>query len=287
MVLVIPGVAFATAYDSTLTLDNKYPDTWGRIGDGISGTLQYNLSGATFDFSLSATGLEDVQYSLIYYANPWPGNNPGKLIDTGIAVGGSLIMSGSPNLNMNLPTPPDSNMVVPHNVPPDNYAHAYGAKIWLVPSDCYDGTKITVWSPTRFLFETDLITYTDTNLASGTVVTTTTTVTEPTATIGLTVAPLSLGFGCVAIGSCSAELPITLTNTGDVPIKVIATTSAGFYTDCMKLALSGGTYYPASGWISTTIPVGSALTIYTKVCPTIAYSGTITGSVSFVASFAP
>lgn len=291
LALIFMGLAFvqptlATSYTNTLTLDNKNSTTWARITDtpaDFIATLQYNVSGATFDFSLTGTVPEaNTAYSLIYYANPWPGSNPGKLIGAGISLpDGSLTISGTPDLGMNLPTPPDSNMLVDHCVLPDMYAHCYGAKIWLVPSDCYTEPAVTTWSPARFLFETDLINYTDTDLA-GTGVPLTTTITEPAATIGLTVSPPSLSFGSVSVGSCSDNSSITLTNAGNVPIKVTASTSAGFYTDCLKIE-----NVTANGWISTKILVGGHLDINVKVCPTIAYNGTITGSVSFVASFAP
>jgi len=284
--LVIPASVSAVTYDSSTVLDNK-DAAWARVSDDRLGTLQYNKSGATFSYSFTATGLEEgIAYSLIYYANPYPGNFPGKLIGTGTAGSdGALTITGTPNLNMSLPTPPDSNMLVDHSVAPDFYAHAYGAKIWLVPSACYDGSKITVWSPTRFLFETDLINYTDTDLEGETTVTTTTTITEPTSTIGLTVSPVSVAFGSVVIGSCSAEMPITLTNTGNVSIKVTANPSTGFYATCMQLKPNGGAYTSAAGWVSPVIPAGASLVVDAKVCPTIAFSGTVTGTLGFNASF--
>lgn len=285
----IPIQAQAVTYDGgissvgTLVLDNK--DTvWARVTDGKYGTLTYNSEGATFNFSFTGVGLEvSTAYSLIYYANPYPGNNPGALIGVGTSgTDGGLVITGTPNLNMNLPTPPDANMLIDHSVAPDNYAHKYGAKIWLVPSDCYSGTSVTVWSPTRFLFETDVITYTDTDLEGGSGVPLSTTVTEPTATIGLSITPSTVGYGSVAMGVCSAWNPITLTNTGNVPIKVTASTSTGFYTDCLYIAET-----KANGWVSPIIPVGTSYTIQTKVCPTSTYSGTLTGTLSFMASFAP
>ena len=251
MSLVIPYSVSAITYDSTMVLDNKDTTTWARISDGRLGTLNYRSSGTTFDFSFTATGMEaSTAYSLIYYANPYPGNNPGALIGTGTSgADGSLVITGTPNLNKNLPTPPDANMLIDHSAPPDSYSHAYGAKVWLVPSACYSGTSISVWSPTRFLFETDMLNYTDTDLAGGTPVPTTVTVTEPVATIGLTVSPASLNFGSVAIGSCSVDIPITLTNTGNVPIKATVNPSAGINASCMQLQPSGGTYSSASGWV--------------------------------------
>jgi len=109
-------------------------------------------------------------YSLIYYAdfadrmNEWGGNNPGALIATGIADGtGNLYMVGSVALGINLPCEPDANIsTYNYSGAPDYYPTAYGAKIWLVPSSCYDAVnkKVISWSPTLFLFETDLIHYT-------------------------------------------------------------------------------------------------------------------------------
>jgi hypothetical protein len=283
LAVLIP--ASVSAISPTVALDNKNPDTWARITDDRLGSLSYNESGATFDFTFTATGMEaTTDYSLIYFANPYPGNNPGGLIKVGTSDGdGNLSISGSVNIG-SIPRPPDANMLIDHSVPPDNYTTAYGAKIWLVPSDCYSSiTKsITVWTPTRFLFETNMINYVDTDEGTGEGVDLTSTVTEPASSIGLSVSPPSVGYGSVAIGSCSTEYPITLTNTGTVPIRVTASTSAGFYTACLKI-----NDLTANGWISGTIPVSGHLDIITKVCPTASYSGTLTGTVSFVASFAP
>jgi len=74
---------------------------------------------------------------------------------------------GNSNLNINLPYPPDANIdEYDYRVGPDNYAHAHGAKLWLVTSSAYSETdkKVTTWSPSDFLLETDLISYTDTNI---------------------------------------------------------------------------------------------------------------------------
>lgn len=287
LLVLLPAAAFAVTYDSSLSLDNKDTTTWARIADGRSATLSYGSSGPTFSFSLSAVGLEaSTPYSLIYYANPYPGNNPGALLGSGTsAADGSLTITASPNLNINLPTPPDSNMVVDHSGPPDNYLHAFGAKVWLVPSLCYDLTlkKIITWSPTRFLFETDLITYTDTDITTtGVSIITTATVTEPAATIGFTVSPPTVAFGSVNVGSCSTDYSITLTNTGNVPIKLTAIPSSGFFSDCLYLAT-----VKANVWTSTTLAPAASLIVPAKLCPTIAYSGSQTGGLDFRASFAP
>jgi len=134
---------------ATLNMDNKNPTTWEPITtDTMKGTLTYNTSGDTFNYGFSGTGLQaTTNYSLIYYADPWPGNNPGKLIDTMTTDSlGAVSKAANVELGMDLPTSPDTNFPA-------------GAKIQLVPSIDYDGTKLTAWNPTQYLFEMNLIQY--------------------------------------------------------------------------------------------------------------------------------
>ncbi len=158
-----------------LYLYEKNPADWSIFEDGAWGKMKYNLAGSTFDFVFNGHGLQpNTEYRLIYYADfedryvNWGGDNPGALIATGTTnPGGQLHLAGSPELNMDLPHPDDANMDIhSYNVPPDNYAHEHGAKIWLVPSDDYDAdnTKVIAWNPTQYLFETDLIWYNDTDV---------------------------------------------------------------------------------------------------------------------------
>jgi len=147
LLLVVLMAAPVLAYDSELVLENKDGE-WAEINDdGRSGLLQFNSSGPAFDFDLSATGLDDTDYSLIYYADPWPGDNPGAFIGSGTATGGELSFSGALDLGFGLPHPDDSNVD--------------GAKIWLVLSADYDeGSNImTGWNPADYLFERNFITY--------------------------------------------------------------------------------------------------------------------------------
>jgi hypothetical protein len=182
-------------------------------------------------------------------------------------------------------------MITDYSLPPNNYATAHGAKIWLVPDNCYDSVsrQIVSWNMSKFLFETDMVNYTDTDLGGGTSIPATTTITETESIIGFTVSPgTPLNFGSVSVGSCSTTpVAMVLTNTGNVPIKVSITATSGFYTDCLQLRPDGGTWGSISGWTLATIPVGGHLDIELKVCPTAAYTGTVSGTLSFVASFAP
>ena len=148
LVMLVSVSGAALAGDGTLVLENKDPVTWVEIEDGYSATLLYTTAGVYFNYSLLGNVAEDVEYSLIYYADPWAGNNPGALIGTGAATGGNIEMNGTIDLGMSLPDPQDANY-------PD------GAKIWLLPSDCYDPalSAVSLWQPTRFFFERELITY--------------------------------------------------------------------------------------------------------------------------------
>ena len=147
---------------------------WEIVEEGAWGKLKYNLEGPTFDFVFNGHGLEiDTEYSLIYYADTedryvdWGGDNPGALIASGSSnEWGDIHLMGPVELDIDLPHLDDANgYYYDYTQAPDYYDNGTGAKIWLVPSDCYDAgaKKVDTWSPTRFLFETDLITYTDTN----------------------------------------------------------------------------------------------------------------------------
>jgi hypothetical protein len=303
-VMLIPTMAIpvyavgpdgGTSTVGSLVLDNKDGNTWQRLADGKYAVLTYNSSGPTFNFSLSGFGLGQTPtaYSLIYFADPYPGNFPGALIGTGNSLAdGTLTIAGTPNLGIDLPTMPDSNMVVSHAGPPDNYQHSLGAKIWLIPSVYYSTTVIGAsgkvignWNSIvpSVLFETDLILYTDTDKAGvGTPLTTT--VTVPPASLGLTVSPITgFDFGSVAIGTCSSpDKVFTLNNVGTVPIRVTAIPSAGFYATSLKFG-----DILAKDWTSPVITPATSLTVNAKVCPIPGLTGVVTGSVIFVASFAP
>jgi hypothetical protein len=146
-------------YDDTdkeiLRLENKNPITWEVIQDSTFGILMYSPEAPKFEYHFLAQGLTpNASYSLIYYADGWPGNHPGALIAKGTTDShGYLGMWGSTELNMDLPNPADANY-------PD------GAKIWLVPSDLYNeaSNSIIGWSPEAYLFEYELITYHDTDV---------------------------------------------------------------------------------------------------------------------------
>lgn len=152
---------------TTLVLENK-DSNWAVIDDGTQATLKFETMKTTFDYTFDANGLTAcTDYCLIYYADPWEGNNPGAYIGTFTTDGSGVISTtGSKDLGMNLPSEPDENILKDYSGSPDYYTHAHGAKIWLVLASDYNTAtcEMTGWNPTAYLFETDLIGYSDCNL---------------------------------------------------------------------------------------------------------------------------
>ena len=140
-----------------LILCEKDPVTWECVEDGAWGKMHYRLSGAQFKFVFNGHSLEpDYMYTLIYYPDPWPGED---LICLGEGMAdefGNVHIKARVN-TCDLPAPFDEN-------------YDDGAKIWLVLSsdvDCEGDEdqcpQMVGWDPTEYLFEYDLITFDDTD----------------------------------------------------------------------------------------------------------------------------
>jgi len=145
----------SSPYDTKLVLENK-DASWNEInGDGIKGVLWFGSSSYEFKYQFFAKGLAaDTDYSLIYYADPWPGDN-GAVIANFTSNGSGRIpkwQTGSVELYTSLPCALD-----------DNYPT--GAKIWLVPTSFLTAGDMPMlgWNRAAMLFERNLITYTDTS----------------------------------------------------------------------------------------------------------------------------
>ena len=121
--------------------------TWEIVDGGAWGKMKYNLEGPEFEFVFNGHGLEpNTEYTLIYYADPWPG------------TGGCDIASGTSNAggNINLADSVDIGTI------PVDADDNDEAKIWLVLAGDYNAgdDKMSGWNPTEYLFENNLITYT-------------------------------------------------------------------------------------------------------------------------------
>jgi len=134
-----------------LYLVEKNPDTWEVIENGSWGKMKYILKGLEFSFVFNGHKLEANQsYTLIYYPDPWPGNNLICLGNGSTNGNGSTHIKNAVNTS-DLPREDDENFL------------EGGAKIWLVLSSDVDNVSETPhmvgWNPTEYLFEYDLINY--------------------------------------------------------------------------------------------------------------------------------
>ncbi len=157
LVLVVPVLAknvpngqAGKSNTAHLYLYEKVPSgNWPIVEGGAWGKMTYNQSGPTFDYVFNGHRLQpSIEYSLIYYADPWPGNHPGALIANGMSSeDGNIHLAGSTDLEISIPTEPDANVL--------------GGKIWLVPSSDYNSVTQSMinWNPTKYLFEYDLINF--------------------------------------------------------------------------------------------------------------------------------
>ena len=127
----------------------KGPGPWPIFsGNDRFGKMDYTLWGPTFKFSFEGKKLlPEKNYTLIYYADPWPGNGiGGSLICLGNdkttppkgkgkghgktgQKGGNIEIHGNVDIGTSLPAPYDANFTA--MLP----SVAVGAKIWLVLSD--------------------------------------------------------------------------------------------------------------------------------------------------------
>ncbi|MDP2741325.1 MAG: TasA family protein [bacterium] len=125
----------------SVVLENKAgAPNWDILQfDGVNGTLNYQTSGNEFNYNFNATvNTANISYTLLYVGPS--GNFPYSgqaVIGSGTAIGTSLLLSGSPELGMDITN----------------------GKVWLIPSSTYPSG----WDHANNLYETGLINYNDTN----------------------------------------------------------------------------------------------------------------------------
>jgi hypothetical protein len=150
----IPAAQAGEANAAHLYLVEKNPADWTPVPGGAWGKMRYRPAAPTFDFVFNGHKLVAREsYTLLYYPDPWPGSG---LICLGMAMAddwGNVHIKGQIATG-NLPAVDDENYL---KDPP-------GAKIWLVSSadvDCKVEHIMIGWNPTEYLFEGNLISYTE------------------------------------------------------------------------------------------------------------------------------
>ena len=167
----IPGfdiTHFIIGGEQTINFYTKDPATWEKI-DHI-GSLTFKTCNPTFDWYLEVDGATpETEYSVIYYADQqdrmdnWGGDPLRELFKFETDDVGHYHAGGK----MNIPTMPyesdwNAGPEADYSEAPDEYDHARGAKIWIVPSADVDGIEDgTIWNPTTYFFEDDLALYLD------------------------------------------------------------------------------------------------------------------------------
>ena len=129
MVLAVPVMADTC----DVNLVHKDPATWIPVS-GATGTFVYDTGTGAFTFS--ATGLNNVEYALINYAEPFGALQ--NVLAFGTASGGALNLAGTITADFD-PTTDDLTQ----------------AKIWLVPTADIDPAtgEFYNWNPSAILFE--------------------------------------------------------------------------------------------------------------------------------------
>lgn len=143
-----------TSYFGVLELVQKNTNTWEPIENGITATIQYTIVGDEFVVSGIPEG-----YTLVYYPNTVH-TETSYLVD----MENTIVLSEGVNDIQSLPLDidvGDDYCNILNNVGDlsnPNAKFCSGAKLWLIPGDTGDIN----WNVMdTFLFETDLITYTN------------------------------------------------------------------------------------------------------------------------------
>ena len=163
----------------TLVLSYK-TTTWALDTNFGTVVIDYIPMGNDFVYRLTSNGVTLEDYALIYYADKpdrfveWGGDNPGLVINDNINIVDGDTFDVCVDLGMNLPHMNDANYDTTetnYSEAPDFYENSCGAKLQLIPiSDLtsFEDTVVlpmTTWNHVgRYLLETDLIHYTNTDL---------------------------------------------------------------------------------------------------------------------------
>jgi len=296
-ILLMAMMSVVSAETLTLNLVTKDPATWDNTTNA-SAVLTYNTAGPTFDYSVFGTvPLASTQYALIYYADKpdrfvvWGGDNPGAVIGIGTSDSGKNInFAGSKDLSMSLPHPNDANFDTTKYdyCIEDGYVHCSGAKLWLVPTSDLTGDvslPLDGWYPLNYLFETDLITYTDIDSVIGTA----SICEQPT--IGISADPNNINFGHMYPEQSSSgqlvdiivtETPQDQCSTVDVSVGVGIVLGAWNSPEMSTTFVPS--YNPAIVIVGSTNPATYPVTFTAHAGQNIV-PGTYTQTITFTATF--
>lgn len=126
-----------------LYLFEKNSTDWTIAEGGAWGKLTYLAEKGTFCFN-GHNLTPGKNFALIYYPDPWPGMNLSVFGNSTADVYGDVHICGTFDFTT-IPNEDDENF--PY------------AKIWLILFDDQDGTKMTGWHPSEYLFEYNTVAF--------------------------------------------------------------------------------------------------------------------------------
>jgi hypothetical protein len=179
----------------------------------MSGTFNYGCDG----FQFTASGLAvDTEYVLISYKEPYPG--------TGLNVLGSEKSTGTGTISITGTAGWADNLVINTYGPAaeGDYKDQTGAKVWLVPASDISGGQFTVWNPSTYLFDRNLIS----PVCSGTGGAATTVSGSISKSLSISTDENAIAFGSFKVGQNRADSGSIIVTSSFVPTwKVTAATS--------------------------------------------------------------
>jgi hypothetical protein len=126
-----------------LYLLQKDPADWTIVENGAWGKLTYLAGSGKFIFN-GHNLTPGADYALIYYPDPWPGMNLAVFGNSTSDEYGDVHIAGTFDFT---------------TIPNEGDLNYPEAKIWLVLTADQDGTKMTGWNPTEYLFEYAMVTF--------------------------------------------------------------------------------------------------------------------------------
>jgi hypothetical protein len=156
-------VAHLYLYEKMPDPEADRTDPWLIVEGGMWGKMKYYAEGSVFDFVFNGHGLPiGVEYTLIYYPDPWPGEG---LICLGsgtvAACDEEVDCEGGGSGNIHIKGSVDTG-----SFPIKDDLNYPGAKIFLVPSvdvDCVERTMVGWTGDDANLYEGALISFIDTD----------------------------------------------------------------------------------------------------------------------------
>ena len=147
------------SYMGKIRLVNKHLTDWTEESVNGQAIIYYTVLNNTFSWRYQSSSVIDRDaYTLIYYKdNDANVDDAQRLVTLGVDGGWNYYLPHHSDWNEG----PDANYCNKVNTF-DDYEHCNGAKLWLVPTDAIDGNTVDWSKANEFLFETDLIWYSNT-----------------------------------------------------------------------------------------------------------------------------